>query len=1467
MMPRIGENALIETAGRAPLVTEPIFPETPRLSMPLLFLFPDFIPGRLLGPLGGLALMALARGDNPEPFNSEKSTGTPLPAGEAAARWQLPPGFRATVFASEPEVHQPIAMCMDDRGRLWIAESYMYAGHAGGYYEQKLRDRIVVLEDTDSDGRHDKRTVFAEGLERLTSIEVGMGGVWALTLPHMVFFPDRDHDDVPDETPRLVLDGFDIRNSAHTMANGLRWGPDGWLYGRQGILGTSMIGAPGSSDERRTRVNVGIWRYHPQRGETELVCEGTTNPWGMDWDAYGEAFFINTVIGHLWHVIPGAHYKRMFGEDHNPHAYELIDQHADHVHWDTAEKWNEIREGMSKESSSAGGGHAHTGLMVYQGDNWPEDYRGDLFTINFHGRRLNRESLEKTGSGYTARHRDDMAFSPDPWFRGIDLLYGPDGGVFISDWSDTGECHDDDGVHRLSGRVYKITYGSPAAPATKDLAALESRELLPLLTHPNEWFARRSRLQLQHRTAAGEDVAGIASALREQFTSAGDELHRLRYLWALHGIGKADTGFLRGLLADKDEHVRLWAIRLLLDNLTTPREAETLAALADLAERETSPRVRLGLASALQRIPLESRAAVALPLLARAEDASDHNLPLMLWYGIEPLGNKHRAELADLAKSCAIPLLRVHISRRLASDPSDKGEALDRLILHASAADDPWRKDLLEGMARALQGIRGAQAPAAWPALVQSLEGSTDPALKDLMRRLGLLFSDAGAISRTQSIVRDVTVSPEQRRIALRELIDVRLLGLHELCVACFGIPGLTSTAAEGLSLEADTTTADWMIAAFDRVHPQERDAVINALIIRPAWAARLLDAVEAGKIPAADIGAFQVRQIRSLKDESLAARITSLWGEVRESSSDKQATIAKWEAYLTPKTLAQGDKEAGRALFATTCGACHTMYGQGGAIGPDLTGGGRDNLQYLLSNIVDPSAVVSKENQLSMLTLKDGRVLSGMIRGKDDRMLTLQTITEKITVPAEDVVATDTLPVSLMPEGMLDALSREQARDLFAWLMDKQPGTPAIKSDAIVPPALTLSGDWQVTVKQDNGKETVLDVQPSIYREVKAEAFPSLPFYNASGGGWNNGAKFSANLAEACSTPDLVEPSSVILRAAADPASPAFVRGKDWEMEDHWGTFGRLPGAAIAEGTPVFASYRHTALRLDSVILDTTGNIVLRQGTGMPAAPEPPALAEGEHRLANLWIPGPIPRLTADHLFPVMETAFPPDAATPPVKVSEKFPRIMEKLRSGQPLRILAWGDSVTVGAYLPQADRWQEQFVTRLQARFPQAKIELLTQAWGGRTTSAYLAEAPGSAYNFQEKVLALKPDLVISEFVNDAGLPPEIIAPQYTRILRDFQGIGADWIILSPHYVMPAWMGLNREREIDDDPRPYVAILRSFAADNPVLLADASLRYGRLWRQGIPYTTLMVNSINHPNAMGMTLFADTLMELFAE
>ena len=208
-----------------------------------------------------------------------------------------------------------------------------------------------------------------------------------------------------------------------------------------------------------------------------------------------------------------------------------------------------------------------------------------------------------------------------------------------------------------------------------------------------------------------------------------------------------------------------------------------------------------------------------------------------------------------------------------------------------------------------------------------------------------------------------------------------------------------------------------------------------------------------------------------------------------------------------------------------------------------------------------------------------------------------------------------------------------------------------------------------------------------------------------------------------------------------------------------------------------------------------------------------------------------------------------------------------MSKLTSGEKLRIIAWGDSVTVGTYLEdyEKNRWQEQFVRRFRERFPEADIELQTEAWDGRGSIHYLTEPPGSEYNFQERIVDPKPDLVVMEFVNDAGLEGEALDRQYGQILEAFQQIGAEWIILTPHFVRPDWMGLGSEWGINGDPRGYTHSVRAFAEKHNIAVAEGSKRYETLWFQGIPYSTLMVNGINHPNAFGMKLFADALMELF--
>lgn len=420
------------------------------------------------------------------------------------------------------------------------------------------------------------------------------------------------------------------------------------------------------------------------------------------------------------------------------------------------------------------------------------------------------------------------------------------------------------------------------------------------------------------------------------------------------------------------------------------------------------------------------------------------------------------------------------------------------------------------------------------------------------------------------------------------------------------------------------------------------------------------------------------------------------------------------------------------------------------------------------------------------------------------------------------------------------------------------------------------LTGDWQVQVTEKRPRflrsaeviSTNLDVSPSLEQQISLERYDSLPLFQSNLPIWAGEGVVLKQLR----TKDTAADGMLVaetLQLFTDPtgATTPLKLGKDYALDSTWAAIGRLPSGSIESGQSVFASYHFYQSRLDAVVLTRDHKIKLRQGEPTNTVATLPPLEHGETLLGTIWVPGRIHKLTPDNLFPILETKYPEPPKSKPSQAELRIPKSLKKLRTGQPIRILAWGDSVTEGSYLthPESEHWQAQFVSRLQKRFPKAHIELITEAWGGRTTSSYFAEPPGALHNYREKVLGAKPDLVISEFVNDAGLPVAQVRDNYAKVLKDFQSIGAEWIILTPHYVRPDWMGLTRQRDIDNDPRPYVAELRQFASNNSVALADASKRWGRLWRQGIPYTTLFVNSINHPDPRGMKIFADSLIELF--
>jgi putative membrane-bound dehydrogenase-like protein len=981
---------------------------------------------------------------------------------EAAAKaMRLPEGFSVRVGAGEPDVRQPIAMALDDRGRLWVAEAYTYPIRAKG---DKGKDRILIFEDTDGDGHFDKRTVFLEGLNLVSGLEVGFGGVWVGAAPYLMYIPIKPGEDRPAGPPKTLLDGWGYQDTHETL-NTFTWGPDGWLYGCHGVFTHSRVGKPGTPDKDRTPINAGIWRYHPTRHVFEVFAEGTSNPWGIDFDDYGQCFCTACVIPHLFHVIQGARYQRQAGNHFNPYTYADIQTIADHVHY-VGNQWN---PNDRRRSDELGGGHAHAGAMIYLGGSWPESYRHAIFMNNIHGNRINMDWLKPKGSGYVGSHGPDFILTDDQSSQILNLRYGPDGQVWMIDWYDRNQCHHTNpaGHDRSNGRIFQVRYKN-ARPVRVDLRKRNDLELVKLQLHPNDWYVRHARRILQERaqSALERDLkrqaegtlpeAGASSTsntillgrldqkvydeLEKMALEHPDETRRLRALWALNVTNGLTQELAQKLLADKGAHVRAWAVLLLAGDKNRNVTGETLKTLAGLAHRDPSPVVRLYLASALQRLPLASRWDILEGLVSHPEDAADHNLPLMYWYAAEPLAgvDQRRALALGMIAGENIPLLRDFMVRRIGS--ATTGKALALLVEGLSEARQPAQQlAFLRGMNRALVGVRTIEAPTGWPEVYGRLAGNANPEIRFQALALALTFGDADAVGKMRALAADPKVRSAARKQALASLLGARVPGLAPLLQKLVADPAVRGRALRGLAAYDDPATPRVVLGHYKGLPPAERRDALATLCSRAGYAGALLAAVEKKQVPATDLSADLVRQMRNLGSPELDKRIGQVWGSVRESSADKAKLIARYKKLLQSPPKTAPDLSLGRAVFVKTCQQCHTLYGVGGKVGPDITGSNRADLDYLLSNILDPSAIIPKEYQATVVVTTDGRILTGIVRDSSKNALTLQTANEVVVVPRAEIDQARPTEQSMMPEDLLTPLSEQEVRSLVAYLQGQR--------------------------------------------------------------------------------------------------------------------------------------------------------------------------------------------------------------------------------------------------------------------------------------------------------------------------------------------------------------------------------------------------------------------------------------------
>jgi putative membrane-bound dehydrogenase-like protein len=944
-----------------------------------------------------------------------------LTAEEAVGQMTLKDGYTVNAWAAEPMVVQPMAFCWDDRGRLWVAENLDYESRDEGF-SNAGNSRILILDDTDHDGVADSRKVFMEGIVFPSAIAIGFDGVYIGAPPNLLFVPDRNGDDKADVADIEVrLTGWGI-SDRHEVLNSLHWGPDGWLYGLQGYATSSKVRKP-SGKGRLYRhnepfpedilkgdgveINGGVWRYHPTKDLFEVVAHGFSNPWGIDYDAKGQLLISACVIPHLFHVVPGGIYHRQGGQHFNPYVYSDIQTIADHRHRS-----------------------AHGGARVYQSDAFPQSQRGRIFMANIHEHAVLSDVLEPKGSGFTARHGDDFLLANNAQWLGFSMEIGPEGALYVLDWHDSDICGMDV-LHQQTGRIFRImpkqSLAEPFEGRYADLSRMTDAQLVGLQTSRSDWHARRARVILQNRAAKRTLRTGTHEQLRGLFRSDASPDVRLRAMWALHVTGGWTPDALVQVLGDADEYIRAWAVQLLCEDRSP--SAIAIETFTRLAREDRSPVVRLYLTSALQRMPHSARWTIADQLMTHGEDAGDQNLPKMLWLAVEPLVKENPAFALERAGGSRLPVIARFIARRAV----DAG-ALEPLV-DAIGKTPKTQTSLLEGLRDGLEGRVDLAAPPGWAPVLARLKRS-DARVAQLAEDVTQQFGDTETAGRNLAIVGSSAAPIEQRRRALQTLTAQRRPQLVTKLPSALDEERLRVDAIRAVAAFDDEALGRLLIERYQSFSSVEKAEALQTLSSRRRYGRMLTEAVAKSVVPRRDVPAYVARQLRRV----VGAGFTDIWGPVETLANEEQAHL-RYRALLTDRAIGRANVSNGHEVYLRTCGACHKLYGEGGTVGPDLTGSNRANLDYLLFNVLNPNADVQDAYRMVMVTTRDGRTLAGNVVAETDRQITLRTVgQDSVIVNKPDIQSRETTSVSMMPPGLFDPLGDREVIDLVAYLRTAGP-------------------------------------------------------------------------------------------------------------------------------------------------------------------------------------------------------------------------------------------------------------------------------------------------------------------------------------------------------------------------------------------------------------------------------------------
>lgn len=939
----------------------------------------------------------------------------------------VPEGFEVERIAKQPTVTQPIAFTFDERGRLWIAEAHSYPQRRP---EGKGLDRIIILEDKDGNGTFETKKTFADGLNLVSGLEVGYGGVWVGAAPYLLFIPDANKDDIPDGAPRKLLDGWGYQDTHETL-NSFIWGPDGWLYGNQGVFCRSEIGKPGAGPEDRIVMRAGVWRYHPKKHEFEVFSWGGSNQWGIDFNENGHMFITHCRSawgkGSTTYVVRNGHYWNQSNSNHAP----FIASGPAGYNPNTNNKFRNFLLASAFYGHGEGGagrpgsrqiygGHAHVGTMIYLGNNWPNEYRDQLFTHNLHGHQMNREINRRLGSGFeTIPSGRDQLYVPAPEFIGVDLKYGPEGAVYFIDWTDKQHCHNRtiEVWNRADGGVFRMSWKETYKPKKIDLGSASTAELVDHVSSKNEWYSRTARRLLHER--GDQKAKGL---LRKQLKDAPDIASTLRSLWALHL--HEDKQIISRALSHESEEVRSWAIRLSQENGTLKSKR-----LLELARNDSSPMVRLAIASSLPHLSKELRWRIGQILAFKDEDRDDPYLPKMIWYGIADSAYENASKAIRIANRTKMVDLKESIYWFLSRDP----EGRDGITtgLSKSSISHPADRVLLL-MSESLSQSQNIDAPANWGNVVKMYHSKKT---EQSINFLSSIFGDEQTLSVMRKMMIDKTLPFDQRLSALNSLMSrgdekstdqlIQLLDENEFRTYAIG----------ALSRYDDPKVPNALIPLLKKLPEDEKGPVVRALSSQPISAKALLQKIREGQLKKSVINSLHVRQMQNLGNDSINKLLKNVWGKVAQSSEENRKIAAKFLKLYNEAPKWAHKSSDGQKVYQRLCASCHVINGNGINLGPELTGSGSNGPAYFIENIVDPNSVVGENFQLNIITLKDASVVSGMVADESNQVLSIRTVDQLVNIQKSQISQREVLEQSMMPPGLLDALSEKEVVDLLKFL------------------------------------------------------------------------------------------------------------------------------------------------------------------------------------------------------------------------------------------------------------------------------------------------------------------------------------------------------------------------------------------------------------------------------------------------